>query len=71
MRVRGSLFGLRDSNSVFDLTSHEREGLLYVFAVFGGCLEESHIEVFSELLALFEGDRALIFEVTLVADQDA
>jgi hypothetical protein len=45
--------------------------LLYVFAVFGRCLEESHIEVFSELLALFKGDRALIFEVTLVADQDA
>ena len=69
--VLGALLGLGDSDSVLDLAGHESEGLLDVLAVFRRSLQEANVKVFSQLLAFFEGDSALILEVALVTDEDA
>ena len=50
---------LLNGDSIFDFAGHQREGLLYVLAVFGGGLEEPHAVVIGEFLSFLEANLAL------------
>jgi hypothetical protein len=63
--------GLGNGHAVLDLAGHECEGLFDVLAVLGRSLEEAHVEMLSQLLALFVRDGALVFKIALVADKDS
>jgi hypothetical protein len=71
LTLTSCLLGLGDGHTGLDLTGHHDEGLLDVLAVLGGCLQEAHVVVLGELLALVGGDLAGVGHVALVADEDA
>ena len=69
--LRSGALRLRNSNSIFDLASHQGEGLLHVLAVLRRSLQEAHAVVVGQLLTLFKGHSALTLEIALVAHEDA
>ena len=62
---------MSDSNAGFNFAGHHNEGLLDVLAILGRGLEETHVIVLGELLALICGDLAGLSHIALVANENA
>mmetsp|Transcript_12876 Transcript_12876/g.21781 ORF Transcript_12876/g.21781 Transcript_12876/m.21781 type:complete len:220 (-) Transcript_12876:3-662(-) len=69
--VIGASFGLRGRHLALDFSRHDREGVFYVERVLGRGLQEPHVEVVGQLLALGVLHGSLVLQVLLVADEDA
>ncbi len=65
------LLWLRDGDSALDFPGHERERLLYIFAVFGRGLQEAHIIVFGQFSPLFSRNLACVLHVRFISYKDA
>lgn len=62
---------LGNSDSWFDFSGHHNESLLYIFAIFSWCLQESNVIVFCEFFSFICGDLSGIFHIAFVSDEDA
>ena len=58
-------------NVVLDFSSHQLEGLVYIFTFFGRGLEESHAVVVCHFLTLLDRDCSLLLHIGLVSNQNS